>query len=178
MLWRSNITVYRMDFGYNECPPEGLPLIPAGYSGYYFVPRMAKERGKKWQKMKKLDPPFDRVLAFLVKHAEVRPKLNAEALLLELETAAKRVEQIVAARGLASDGRTWAVSAGIGLGGLLAFLWLRRRRRPSSSPPAPGAADSAAPEGSSGSSSTTAAGTTSADGSDFRKRQGSVGETD
>jgi len=85
MLARWNITVYRLDFGYNECPPQTLPLIPAGYSGYFYMNRMAKDRGKKWHKLKKFDPPFDRVLSFVEKHTEIFPRPNLSTLLEELE---------------------------------------------------------------------------------------------
>ncbi|OLP78798.1 hypothetical protein AK812_SmicGene40995 [Symbiodinium microadriaticum] len=37
LLMSHNISVYRLDFGQNECPPDVLRSISAGYSGYFFV---------------------------------------------------------------------------------------------------------------------------------------------
>eukprot|EP00434_Breviolum_minutum_P027993 symbB.v1.2.024767.t1/scaffold2368.1/size81091/10 len=37
MLAEWNITVYRLDFGANECPSDVLKSIAAGYSGYFFA---------------------------------------------------------------------------------------------------------------------------------------------
>merc|ERR1712166_875833 len=69
LLARYNISIYRLDLGNNECPPSVLPLIPAGYSGYYFVHANARERKLLPQKMKKLDPSFEKVLKFVAKHS-------------------------------------------------------------------------------------------------------------
>lgn len=160
MLARFNITVYRLDLSYNECPPDGLPTIPAGYSGYYFVPRRAKERGKKFQKLKKLDPPFQKVLAFLDKHTEARPRPNISTLLPELEAAAASVERLEAVRQAAGDRRTWAAAAAAGALGFLGFFALRRRARCGPSSPSAscsaGASSAARADGEAGGLATAA----------------------
>ena len=70
MLAEWNITVYRLDFGANECPSDVLKSIAAGYSGYFFASASARQRGRKLQRLKKLDPDFSKVLSFVQKHSE------------------------------------------------------------------------------------------------------------
>jgi len=127
ILWRLDISVYRLDFGHNECPPDGLPLIPAGYSGYYWVPRRAKERQLKFVKLRKLDPTFEKVLGFVRKHSEA--KAAVPEIILEHEQA---VQKAVRWRDLqrAVTGRSWkeiGVAVIVGLGGIAAFFWLGDR---------------------------------------------------
>merc|ERR1712039_329352 len=89
-----NITVYRIDLGYNECPPDVLPVLSAGYSGYWFVAPRAKERGLRPQKLKKLDPPFDRVMQFVAKHT--KSKLDASAILAEFDATISEHDRVQA----------------------------------------------------------------------------------
>jgi len=98
-----NITVYRLDLGYNECPPDVLPSIAAGYSGYFFVHASARKNGRKLQRLKKLDPDFEKVLGFLQKHSAAKP--DAKKLFTELEQAlaAKERKEVLA---------TWASIGG------------------------------------------------------------------
>merc|ERR1712187_219740 len=128
MLAHWNVTVYRLDLGYNECPPGALPAISAGYSGYFFVPRAAKMRGLKWQRLKKLDPPFDKVLGFVEKHSEAKP--NAAVLLAELEAGMHSAEWWAAARHFLSKQGVHACVF-LGLVGWLIFLLLLWWRWPS-----------------------------------------------
>jgi len=126
LLQRWNITVYRLDLSYNECPPEVLPVISAGYSGYFFVARHARRRGLRPQRLKKLDPTFDRVLQFVQKHSEA--KLNASTLHKEFEGTVRSIERRESAQEWAA---TWGipVTLAVGLAGVTGFFWGRRQRR-------------------------------------------------
>ncbi|CAE7780671.1 unnamed protein product [Symbiodinium sp. CCMP2592] len=85
LLMSHNISVYRLDFGQNECPPDVLRSISAGYSGYFFVHPHARQRGRKLQRLRKLDPDFGQVLQFVQKHSHA--ELGASDLLAALESA-------------------------------------------------------------------------------------------
>ena len=112
MLQSYNITVYRLDFGYNECPRTLVETIPAGYSGYFFVPRDMKARGLRVQRLKKYDPPFDRVLKFLVKHSEAAAAIDVNATFRRLESTVWRQERWRLLTDLGRDPR-----------GFLRWLW-------------------------------------------------------
>lgn len=85
LLMSHNISVYRLDFGQNECPPDVLRSISAGYSGYFFVHPHARPSGRKLQRLRKLDPDFGQVLQFVQKHSHA--ELGASDLLASLESA-------------------------------------------------------------------------------------------
>lgn len=131
ILARWNITVYRFDFGHNECPADGLPIIPAGYSGYYWVPRRAKERRLKFQKLKKLDPPFEKVLNFVLKHSEGSVKAAIPDILAEHEEAVQKAERWrdLQRAVVGRSRKEMCVAAVVGLGGIAAFVWLGGRWR-------------------------------------------------
>lgn len=142
ILSRWNISVYRLDFGHNECPADGLPLIPAGYSGYYWVPRRAKERRLKFAKLRKLDPTFEKVLGFVVKHSGLQTAVPE--MILEHEQA---VQKAVRWRDLqrTATGRSWkeiCLAVVVGLSGIAAFFWLgdriKSKKSVSAEPAAPG----------------------------------------
>lgn len=145
LLWTWNITVYRLDFGYNECPPSLVQTISAGYSGYFFAPPRMRARGLKMQKLKKLDPPFDRVLQFLARHSE--SGLDANATLAQLESTMLS-RQRWAAAAAAGDRRTWGVAAVTVAVAAAGALFLRRRQRPRGPVAPPGWAASGVAPGS------------------------------
>ena len=89
ILARWNITVYRIDLGHNECPPNSIPHVSAGYSGYFFVHKQAKLRGIKVQRLKKNDPSFDRIIKFVAKHSEATFDVNVT--IAELDASVHRV---------------------------------------------------------------------------------------
>jgi len=133
-----NITVYRLDMGYNECPSDVLPILSAGYSGYWLVPPRAKERGKGTQRLKKLDPPFDRVIQFVAKHSKA--KLDAASILSEFETILLSQERVEASKEWAAK---WgkSVTLAIGLVGALIFVGLRMRAQRKGQRDAPSSPD-------------------------------------
>lgn len=131
MLAAVNISVYRLDMGYNECPRDVLKTISAGYSGYFFVHPHAKEKGKKLQRLKKLDPDIRKVVEFVQKHSKSTR---------DVEQWLSKVEGVLADED--RRGRLWkwiadwwrVVAAVVfALIVALAFLWYRLRLRGSSS---------------------------------------------
>ncbi|CAE8631879.1 unnamed protein product [Polarella glacialis] len=140
MLAQLNITVYRLDLGYNECPRDLLPIIAAGYSGYFFVQPRARELGHKTQRLKKLDPDFGKVLNFVQKHSSAKP--DASRLLVDFESAMSILE------GTQADWlQGWGaqvVAGVIGLVGVLSFRLLRARARSARTSPQALAATSGA----------------------------------
>jgi len=132
LLARWNITVCRLDLGYNECPPSVLPLISAGYSGYFFVPWHLKSRRLNLQRLKKLDPSFDRLLSFIAKHSEA--KIDVPVVRAELEANVLHTQRLRAVAEAAGHPHASKAAAGVfGLLGVIAYLALSgrlRRRRP------------------------------------------------
>eukprot|EP00927_Polykrikos_kofoidii_P067800 TRINITY_DN63244_c0_g1_i1.p1 TRINITY_DN63244_c0_g1~~TRINITY_DN63244_c0_g1_i1.p1 ORF type:complete len:783 (-),score=126.82 TRINITY_DN63244_c0_g1_i1:2-2209(-) len=136
-----NITVYRLDFGYNECPKDVIETIPAGYSGYFFAAPQLGQRKLRLQRLKKLDPPFDRVLQFLTRHSEATIDINAT--LAVLEAAVRHQERVDSLASIAAN--SWVRSIVVLLLTLLvgatgAVLLLKQRsQRKKASPAAAGA---------------------------------------
>ncbi|CAE7305262.1 unnamed protein product, partial [Symbiodinium pilosum] len=93
LLLPHNISVYRLDFGQNECPPNVLRSISAGYSGYFFAHPHARQSGRKLQRLRKLDPDFEQVIHFVQKHSRV--EIGVSELLAALESAASSASTIV-----------------------------------------------------------------------------------
>ena len=114
LLLPHNITVYRLDFGQNECPPDVLRSISAGYSGYFFVHANAKRSGRKLRRMGKLDPDFEQVLHFIQKHSHAN--LRASELLASLESAMASEQASLP---------TWVVFVSILVGAVPVLLWIR-----------------------------------------------------
>lgn len=124
-----NVTVYRLDLGYNECPPGTLSQIPAGYSGYFWIPRLAKENGLHPKRLKKLDPSFDKVIHFLSKHSEAN--INASIILTAFEQMLSSTERWERISGWVSAWRrVLVVGSLLGFSGLLLLGSLRTRLRP------------------------------------------------
>lgn len=120
MLAEWNITVYRLDFGANECPSDVLRSISAGYSGYFFAHAHARQRGRKLQRLKKLDPDFTKVMSFVQKHSETA--IVASEVLGRLNAAVAVAERSTQPEALTS---WWPLLLSL-LGIVLAlFSWLR-----------------------------------------------------
>jgi len=143
ILARWNITTYRLDLGYNECPPDVLPIISAGYSGYFFVHRLGKERKLRPERMKKLDPSFAAVLKFMGKHSEANFSKSIQAIQQELEASVGHAEQQDYVQSLweqwiTGSDHKYLIAALVGLAGLIAFFRLRWSKVPSAfGPPTP-----------------------------------------
>ena len=119
LLLPHNISVYRLDFGQNECPADVLRSISAGYSGYFFVHPHAKQSGRKLQRLRKLDPDFEQVLQFVEKHSRAKP--GASELLASLEALAARRDGV-------TRGVSWRVLLSLLVGALgAAGLWKKSR---------------------------------------------------
>lgn len=127
ILAGKDITTYRLDLGYNECPPEILPLISAGYSGYFFVPRMLKQRKLHPERLKKLDPSFAAVLKFIAKHSEANLSKSIQAMQQELESVVGNIERLEYAQRVAEDWKqsSYLAATLIGLVGVLFFIGWR-----------------------------------------------------
>eukprot|EP00929_Paragymnodinium_shiwhaense_P014805 TRINITY_DN122768_c0_g1_i1.p1 TRINITY_DN122768_c0_g1~~TRINITY_DN122768_c0_g1_i1.p1 ORF type:complete len:736 (+),score=165.31 TRINITY_DN122768_c0_g1_i1:82-2289(+) len=127
LLDELNISVYRLDFGNNECPQDFLQTIPAGYSGYFFAARQMKARNLKLQKLKKLDPPFDRVLQFLKKHSDTAAAMDVNATLARIDAAVAQHERWETVQQLSADRRLhWASTLVVGAVGILLFLKVQK----------------------------------------------------
>ncbi|CAK9024952.1 unnamed protein product [Durusdinium trenchii] len=121
MLATWNITVWRLDFGVNECPSDVLRSISAGYSGYFFVHANARRTGRKLQRLKKLDPDFGKVLNFVDKHSNA--KIVVADVLAQLEAAVALTQKTTNTVAFA----TWGPVLVAVMGAVLALaIWLRR----------------------------------------------------